>query len=377
MRTSQPKPAATGKQARRAAGDSARWPERGSRASKPARTSIRARARRLASPKPPPSRVANAATLRSPPPSRSGASSPERSASQRSRAPGGAARSAADRAWPFPRRGSRKTIAPAASAASAVPSREPSSATITSASGNVRRRVATVFQMTCSSSRAGTRIVSGSSTGRLLGQRCDGRQARLPCPRAEVAAQRRVGKQGDECELSELQVDVIDSGEARGVKCLERGAVVLRALHTDHRNTYVREACVKTLEEDGGRTGLRLRRADDHDPVSGSLRRPDRLLDDLTPKCVPQRSVLPRDELLPQRLTEVLELLRTGVVREERLLPEQLLERARIDRDLDRRESQCGAGVRIGQRLRDLRASIVARGADEDHGDPLPLQSIR
>ena len=182
MRTSQPNPAATGKQARRAAGDSARWPDRGSRTSKPARTSIRARATRFARPKPPPSLFANAATLRSPPPSRSGASSPERSASQRSSAPGGAARSAADSAWPFPRRGSRKTIAPAASAASAVPSREPSSATITSASGNVRRRVATVVPMTCSSSRAGTRIVSGSSTGRLLGQRCDQRQPRLPCP---------------------------------------------------------------------------------------------------------------------------------------------------------------------------------------------------
>ena len=36
MRTSQPKPAATGKQARRAAGDRARWPDRGSRTSKPA-----------------------------------------------------------------------------------------------------------------------------------------------------------------------------------------------------------------------------------------------------------------------------------------------------------------------------------------------------
>ena len=41
-----------------------------------------------------------------------------------------------------------------------------------------------------SSSRAGTRIVSGSSTGRLLGQRCDQRQPRALRPRAEVAAQR-------------------------------------------------------------------------------------------------------------------------------------------------------------------------------------------
>ena len=137
IRTSQPKPGASGKQASRAAGESARWPESGSRASKPLSVRTSARAARLAIPKPPPCRSANAAIARSAP-SSSGARSPSRSASQSSSAPGGASRSASVSAWPLPSRGSRTTRAPARRAAAAVESREPSSATTISASGNAR-----------------------------------------------------------------------------------------------------------------------------------------------------------------------------------------------------------------------------------------------
>ena len=45
-------------------------------------------------------------------------------------------------------------------------------------------------------------------------------------------------------------------------------------------NAGVREARIEPLEEDGGRTGLRLRGSDDHDAVDRALGRPDRLLDD-------------------------------------------------------------------------------------------------
>ena len=68
------------------------------------------------------------------------------------------------RACPLPRRGRRRTRAPAASARAAVSSRDPSSATITSAAGNLFLSVATVAAIARSSSRAATRIATGSAT---------------------------------------------------------------------------------------------------------------------------------------------------------------------------------------------------------------------
>ena len=144
IRASQPKPAAIGKHARARRGDSARWPESGSRSSRPvaepeelARGALDdARSRRPAA-----RRTRRRRGRRR---SRAAAAGRRaRSASQRSRRPGRAARSASVSAWPLPRRGSRRTRAPAASAAAAVASREPSSATITSASGNASRSAAT------------------------------------------------------------------------------------------------------------------------------------------------------------------------------------------------------------------------------------------
>ena len=69
MRTSQPKPAATGKHLERAAAETARWPDSGSRTSIPPSAPISLRPTRLAMPKPPPIRSAKTATFRSASPS--------------------------------------------------------------------------------------------------------------------------------------------------------------------------------------------------------------------------------------------------------------------------------------------------------------------
>ena len=54
MRTSQPKPGASGKQAARARALTSRWPESGSRGATPVRRRTSSRPTRLATPKPPP-----------------------------------------------------------------------------------------------------------------------------------------------------------------------------------------------------------------------------------------------------------------------------------------------------------------------------------
>ena len=73
---STPKPAASGKQAARAAGERTRWPESGSRVVRPVASRISRRADPFASPKPPPCVRANPATTRSPSASTSGVRSP-------------------------------------------------------------------------------------------------------------------------------------------------------------------------------------------------------------------------------------------------------------------------------------------------------------
>ena len=121
IRTSQPKPEASGKQAARARAPTSRWPESGSRGAAPVRRRTSSRPTRLAIPKPPPTRRRKAATARSASLSASGRSEPRRSASARSSGPGAAARSPAESASPFPSRSTRSTTRPAASARSAVP----------------------------------------------------------------------------------------------------------------------------------------------------------------------------------------------------------------------------------------------------------------
>ena len=94
-----------------------------------------ARRSRLTMPNPPPCLSAKAAIARSASLSRSGRRSPARSASQSSSGPSGASRSARAAPGPFPGAGGGGRVHRRASASAAVPSREPSSATITSASG--------------------------------------------------------------------------------------------------------------------------------------------------------------------------------------------------------------------------------------------------
>ncbi len=206
MRTSQPKPAATGKARSRAAVLRWRCPDSGSRAAKPERTRISSRARAFAIPKPPPRRSANAATVRSSPAPASGPRSPTRSASASTSEPGGAACSPRVRACPFPRLGSLRTRAPARSASSAVASREPSSATITSAVGNCSLSAATACAIVASSSRAATRTAAGSATRLRLDRRDDpvvgaGLEAVVPG--------RAAGEEQRECESSRRRFDVV------------------------------------------------------------------------------------------------------------------------------------------------------------------------
>src|SRR5712691_9217402 len=343
----------------------------------PASVSISPRATRFARPKPPPTRSANAATVKSPLEFNSGSSSPERSASQSSNAPGGAARSAADKAWPLPRRGRRRTTAPASSATSAVRSREPSSATMTSASGNALRRRATVVPITASSSRAGTRMVSGSSTRRRR-QRSNGRQQTLRSLLRSVAAgQRGIGEQGDECELPHRRLDVVDGREACPLERLDGAGHIARTLHTDCRNADVGETRVKTLEKESCWPGLRRHRANEHDAVRRRFPRTDLLLDEHVLQCTPQRGVRPRNELLPKVVAEVLELIRPGVACEQRLVRQLRGQNLRVDWNLDEPDSQRRAGTCVSKRRHNRGTANLLRRTDEEHGDLLPLQPVR
>ena len=115
--------------------------------------SSRGRGRRRRAPRTPRSRARRSESA-------SGRRSPRRSASQRRSGPGSSCRSASVSACPLPRRASLITRAPASSARSAVASREPSSATTITASGNCARSASTVAPIRSSSSRAATRTVS-------------------------------------------------------------------------------------------------------------------------------------------------------------------------------------------------------------------------
>src|SRR5207245_5695921 len=105
----------------------------------------------------------------------------------------------------------RSTVAPAASASSAVPPREPSSATITSASRRPTRRARTVSPIRPSSSRAAMRIVSGSSTGR--DDRPDRRQHRRVTGLQAVVAGCRAGEERREREAPDRKLEVVDAGD--------------------------------------------------------------------------------------------------------------------------------------------------------------------
>ncbi len=153
----------------------------------------------------------NAAIVRSASTSSNGSRSPSRSASQRRSGPGSASRSASASAWPFPRRGSCTTRAPAPSATAAVPSHDPSSATTTSASGKAARSARTVASIDRSSSRAATRTVSRSAT-RARDER-ERRERLLGRLFEAVVAGGRSCEQEDDAKAAGRRVDVVDAGK--------------------------------------------------------------------------------------------------------------------------------------------------------------------
>ena len=183
---------------------------------KPERAAISERAAPLVIPNPPPIRSENAATATSYPASSSGARSPSRSASQRSSGPGGAARSAAVSASPFPSRGPATTTAPAPRASSAVPSREPSSATMTAASGNAARRRPTRPPIRSASSRAAIRIERAGCLTQPAEWRAAGRSAAQPRPPSPSCRSARVagGEQERHRQLSGKEVHVVHARDA-------------------------------------------------------------------------------------------------------------------------------------------------------------------
>ena len=155
----------------RARRESARWPDSGSaararrsRSRTPAPSAWRSRSRR-------PRCSAKAATPRSASLLEQGAQVAARGRHRR----GAAARSArqarpSESAWPLPRRGSRRHARLRPPPRRAVPSREPSSATITSAAGNCAPQGARPSApMRSSSSRAAIRMESGSGTAQPAG----------------------------------------------------------------------------------------------------------------------------------------------------------------------------------------------------------------
>src|SRR5205085_2372296 len=204
------------------------------------------------------------------------ARSPSRSASTSKRRPAGAARSASVSACPLPRAGSRSTRAPASSAAAAVPSLEPSSATITSAFSNAARRASTVRAIIASSSRAATRTAAISATRGCL----ERWQHAVPGARLDpvVAGLGAVQEQGER-EPADLLVDVVDAGDPVSLERRDRGFVRVRRLDTDDRHRRRDQARIETGEEAGGSVVLLTGCPDDDDPVGRTLLAPRSLGD--------------------------------------------------------------------------------------------------
>src|SRR6185312_3830435 len=375
IRTSQPKPGAKGKHVSRASGESARWPESGSHSSIPPSTLTRVRALRFAIPKPPPSRRSNAAIARSASLSSSGARSPTRSASQSTRRPGGASRSASVSAWPLPRRGSRTTVAPARSASSAVASYEPSSASTTSACGNAARSDATVVPIRPSSSRAATRTTSGSATR-------DGREGRhrRQCAVARrilhaVLAGRRALQQQHERELADPRVDVVDAREAGLTIDGRRRLRGIGLLDPDRRNASRAEALVESEEEACRRAALRRVGAYDDDAVRRCLVPAQFVLDERFGERVPERSVAANCKLLSELAPQRVEVALPAEPGGGGLILDRRLDLPYVERHLQRAQAEllCAGVV---QRAVDGGGGAAVVRPDVHDGDLLALQAV-
>src|SRR5215210_5455903 len=372
IRTSQPNPGASGKQASRAAAESARWPESGSRASNPHRARTSARAARFAIPKPPPCRSAKAAMARSASSSRSGERSPSRSASQSRSGPGGASRSVSVSACPLPRRGRRTTRAPACLAAAAVESPEPSSATTISAWGNALTSASTVSPIRASSSRAATRIVSGSAT---RGERRE--RAVVGALLQPVLAGGRSVEQQDEGQPPRQRVDVVHAREAGLPEDGNGGIACIAHLDPDRRDAGRAQAGVEPEQEAARPVALRRRGAHDDDAVGGILV-PARLFLDERGRVrerVPQRRLAAERQLLAERAPQRLEPTGPGKALAIGVRGERRVDLAHVDRNLDRTHAELPARG-VGERPVDGRADRASARPDEDQGDALPTQAI-
>src|SRR5918993_1332965 len=375
MAVSQPKPAASGKSVVRAFCVSRRWPESGSRASYPETSRMSRRPAPFAIPKPPPCLRANAATVTSASPPRSGRRSPRRSASHSRRSPLTATRSPSVSAWPLPRRGSRITRAPAASAAAAVVSREPSSATITSTPGNWRRSSSIVVPIRASSSRAATRTVSGLSTpGR---NRLDRRQDAVGrVADAVVAGRVEVGEHEQHRERADRRVDAVDGGEAVALEDGDGALLDPRRLDAHHGDACAPEALVDPGQEPGASPCLRLGRPQDDHAVHrlGEPSFPD--LDDLALERVPKRCLVPGGELAAEVPAEVAELIVADVAAELRVPAHGGLDRFDAQRQHERpHPADAPVGILLDGTLD--RADGRIDGTEREDRDPLSLEPPR
>ena len=151
---------------------------------------------------------------------------------------------------PFPRRGSRMTLAPASAARAAVRSREPSSATTISASGKRLLSAATVCR-SVPPRRARRR--GPSSVPSLLGRSRHERAVREDAVgRAvvdPVAAGARPGEEERESDLTRGRVDPVHRRKAPAVECRDRAPGRLALLDADGGYRGCREPAVEAGEE--------------------------------------------------------------------------------------------------------------------------------
>src|SRR5262245_35880137 len=332
---------------------------------------MRARATVFAIPKPPPRRSAKAATVRSSPFCTRGTRSPTRSASASTSDPRGAACSPSVSACPFPRPGSLTTRAPARSASSAVASLEPSSATITSASGNCSLSAVTVMPIVPSSARAATRTAAGSATRLRLDRRDDpvvgvGLEAIVPG--------RAAGEEEREGESSRRRVHVVHGRHPVLAPGRYGRPAYARRLDPDYRDRRVSKSRVDAGEERRSRAALRADRAGDATAVDRPAEAPGLLLDELRRESVPGRCVPAVHELVCELAAEVVEA-RSLVLGE--LAVEVAVEVRRVDRDLEGAEPHRSGPAGVGDRLLDLLHDPCVDRADEQHRDTLPVEPVR
>src|SRR3954452_10762073 len=296
-------------------------------------------------PKPPPTRLVNAAIRRSAPGSARPATEPRRSASQRRRGPGGATRSPAVRASPLPRRFNRTTTAPAASAAVAVRSVEAPSTTMISTAPSSSRSASIVRPIPSSSLRAATRTVRSSTR---CGHRLDGRRHVGRGILDAVVARFATGKKERERHAARERLDVVHARDAFATKGVDGGVGSRRGLDADHGDTGVLQAAHEPVDERVGGTGLRrlssrlilgrLPRTDDDHTVQRRGRVARALLNERARERPPGRGAVALHEFLAQLIAEITEVVsRRRVVRERLVAIQGAVELGGIERSVEAR----------------------------------------